>query len=158
MPYHSDFDGRIEIDPPLNSDERTFLLDFSATRHIQSGNGPLYVGRGRAAHVIDFNNPPAELPGLWCEWVPTDAGDALEASDAEGFYHPVEWMQFVVHYLLADTAVPFIEQHKHDDPRLDSFTCDHTLNGTIQVYGQEHDDVWRLTVRNNLVHIAAGSI
>lgn len=149
MGYTTYFKGEIEIDPPLNIKELNFLMQFAETRRIHREQGPYYVaGQGRVlpdarvGGVINNNNPPDGQPGLWCDWIPTEDGDALVWNEAEKFYHGAEWMMYLIqHFLgeepLAKKELPFLQGH--------------ILNGTIEARGQDHLDTWLLVVEDNVV-------
>lgn len=152
MGYTTEFTGQIAISPPLNPTEIAYLNKFSETRRMERGNGPYFVegtgfaGQGRDGDVIDFNRPPEEQPGLWCQWVPTEDGAALEWNQGEKFYCAPEWMTYLINHFLKPGAwtAPL--------PEFATFTFDHTLDGVINAQGEEPDDAWQLVVMNNIVH------
>jgi len=150
MGYTTDFYGAVEVEPPLNEEEIKFLKKFNETRRMDRKNGPYYVdgsgfaGQGRDEDLINFNTPPEGQPGLWCQWVPSDDGKAIEWDGGEKFYESVEWMRYIIdHFIgqnpLAKKEIPFLEKH--------------TLNGTIEAYGEDRDDRWDLVVKNNEVWV-----
>jgi hypothetical protein len=143
MGYTTEFSGQISINPPLNEQEIEYLCDFCATRHMERGKGIYYVdashGHGDNSDVPDYNNN-GKLPGLWCHWVSTDDGTALEWDEGEKFYNAEEWMRFVIdHFLRPGHLAPM------------EFLQGHTLNGSILAQGEDINDRWRLIVENNEV-------
>lgn len=149
MGYTTEFYGRVTIDPPLNEQEIIYLRKFNESRRMDRAKGPYFVdgggwmGQDREADVRDYNNPPKGQPGLWCQWVPTDDGTAIEWDGGEKFYCSVEWMEYIIEHFLAPNAkaksvLPFLQ-------------ANHTVNGVIRAEGEERDDVWELVVEDNNV-------
>lgn len=159
MGYSTDFDGKITIEPALNAEEIDYLNKFSDTRRMDREKGPYYVDGGSGFMGLDTdsdirnqNSPPDGQPGLWCEIVPTDNGDALVWTDNEKTYDMAEWMAYIIEHFvgsnpLAKSELPFLQAH--------------TLNGTMSAQGEEADDMWLLHVENNVVStedlVATGS-
>lgn len=143
MGYTTEFRGEITISPALTPTLRTFLLDFSRTRRMKRAflgdpygpDGALYAdhdspnygqGKPTGGTVTDHNTPPQGQPGLWCQWIPTDDGDALVWDEAGKFYHYAEWMAYLVGNILAPLG----------------YRCD----GAIEWRGEEWNDTGTLTV------------
>ncbi len=148
MGYTTHFNGQINIVPLLNSKEVVFLTKFAASRRMDRKNGPYFVdgtgsfGQDRDDDIRNYNNPPAGQPSLWCQWVPTEDGDAIIWDEGEKFYESPEWMAYLIrHFLgtnpLAKEELPFLQGH--------------ILNGTISAQGEEPDDMWLLHVKDNQV-------
>lgn len=160
MGYTTYFVGAIKIDPPLNQDEINFLSRFSQTRRMKRTAGPYYVGGDddrSSGEIHDYNQPPDDQPGLWCQWVPNLDGTILEWDEGEKFYWPAEWMKYLIdHFLkpgaeaqaLLDGLPPQVKT------QFDNFTFNHTLNGEIEAQGEDSDDRWALIVKDNIVHTA----
>lgn len=148
MGYTTYFTGEIEIDPLLNVEELNFLMQFAETRRVKRTQGPYYIegtsrcGGGTKNGVIDGNASPEGQPGLWCDWIPTDAGDALVWNACEKFYNSSEWMLYLIQHFLGNDPMA-----KKELP----FLQGHTLNGTIEARGQDHLDTWLLVVEDNVV-------
>lgn len=149
MGYTTEFQGQINIDPPLNAAEIEYLQKFANTRRMDRANGPYFVdgggfkGQGHDADVRDHNRPPEGQPGLWCQWVPNADGTAIKWDEGEKFYYSQEWMTYLIdHFLkpgaLAASALPFLQ-------------ANHTLNGIIKAQGEDMDDRWKLVVADNVV-------
>lgn len=165
MGYHTDFAGSLTIEPPLNQHEVSFLVDLAETRRMKRTKGPLFVkgtgmyGQDRDPDIQDYNNPHPDQPGLWCQWKPGFTGDQVQPYDpsklewdgGEKFYDSPEWMVYIIRNLLAPTGRDYVAKHIDEDERLQHFTFDHVVNGTIQAFGEEHDDRWDLVVVDNVV-------
>lgn len=188
MGYQTIFNGEIEIVPPLNESERSFLEDFNQTRRMIRTKGPLFVGgsgwkgQGGDDDVLDHNRASGEKPygrafptdateeelkhyeeggqpGLWCQWTPAEDGASLAWDEGEKFYNASEWMRYIVTNLLSgESARAYVSQHLHEDERLKDFTFDHVLNGEIDADGEESDDFWRLVVTDSRVEVVDGKV
>lgn len=165
MGYSTDFWGEVRIDPPLNASEKSYLQDFASTRRMKRENGPYFVkatgfmGQGPDEDVQEYNGPDITQPGLWCQWVPTEDGSALEWDGGEKFYSSVEWMKYLINAFLSSEAKlktdleegAFEAQAWPVDERFKDFTFDHVVNGEIDAQGEDLDDRWKLTVEDNEV-------
>lgn len=131
MGHDTECSGRIHVSPPLNKAEVDYLLRFAGTRRVLRGNGPYFVdgtgyrGQGDDPDIIGDDQPAEGQPGLWCQWVPTEDGSAIQWDQEEKFYWGTEWMAYLIDTFLApgaaasqatgDTAAYFTE-----------FTFDHS--------------------------------
>lgn len=163
MGYTTDFTGEITVTPPLNASEISFLYDFNNSRRVDRKSGPLVVSGGPNPKYDDpdirnYNNPPADQPGLWCQWEATNEGESIEWDGNEKFYYADLWMKYLVDNLFGPQARAYINQHVGEDPRLKDFTCDHVLEGQIQAQGEDPDDRWVLVVEKNVVKVAEAVI
>lgn len=151
MGYTTDFTGSVTVEPPLNPDEIAYLRKFAETRRMDRTNGPYFVdgsgfaGQGHDPDIRDHNSPPEGQPGLWCNWVPTEAGDGIEWDGGEKFYDSVDWMRYLIDHFLRPGG------HAQGQPGFENFTFDHVVNGTIHAEGERRDDVWDLIVADNEV-------
>ena len=150
MGYTTEFVGSISITPPLNQQEIDYLEKFSETRRMDCEQGPYYVDRGGLAGqdnsdpgIRDYNRPPAGQPGLWCNWVPTEDGTAIQWNEAEKFYNSKEWMAYLIDHFLRSGA--------HAAGELHFLQANHVLNGTIKAQGEDIEDRWKLVVEDNVV-------
>jgi hypothetical protein len=107
MGYTNIFDGQISVEPPLNPEEITYLKKFADTRRMTCEQGPYYVNRGRFCgenrndpEIFNYNTPPDGQPSLWCDWVPTDDGGAIEWNGAEKFHDADEWMLYLIDHFI----------------------------------------------------------
>src|SRR5947207_635951 len=105
MGYTTDFKGEFSLDRPLSPEHAAYLTRFSETRRMRRNadmtallpdplreavglpvgvDGAFYIGdkdeagQTRSDDIVDYNNAPNGQPGLWCQWVPNEAGTALE--------------------------------------------------------------------------------
>jgi len=156
MGYTTEFEGRINVDPPLSPQEIKYLNKFSETRRMNCKQGPYYVGRSgfmgqddTDRGIINFNTPPEGQPSLWCQWIPTEDGSAIEWNGAEKFYNGAEWMAYLIEHFIGQN--PKAKGLKRDGkvPCL----CKHTLNGTITAQGEDANDAWLLHVRQNRITV-----
>lgn len=147
MGYSTDFEGRVQVTPPLNAEEIAFLKKFNETRRMDREKGPYHVdaggfmGQGHEPDIRDYNRPPAGQPSLWCGWEPTEDGTAIVWDGGEKFYSSVEWMQYLIdHFLrpgaLAKEQLPFLR-------------ANHQVSGEIVAQGEDASDSWCLVVENN---------
>lgn len=152
MGYTTEFEGRIEITPPLNAEEIEYLKKFNQSRRMHRTNGPYFAepgddfGQDHLPDIVNYNRPDPSQPGLWCGWEPTEDGTAIVWDGGEKFYHSVEWMQYLIeHFLkpacLAKLPLPFLQ-------------ANHVLNGRIDAQGEEDGDRWTLVVQDNKVTVA----
>jgi len=152
MGYTTTFEGQITVHPPLNPTEIAYLQKFAETRRMHRERGPYYVGAGgvagqaREADIINYNQPDPGQPGLWCQWVPTEDGTALEWDGGEKFYNSEEWLRYVIAHFLTGNAGDFREQNESE-----GFTFDHRADGEIAAQGEDIEDRWWLKVEGNLV-------
>lgn len=176
MGYTTDFYGEVSITPPLNPHEIAYLRAFSDSRRMQRRKGPYYAepgtncGQSHDDDVLDYNKPPHDQPGLWCQWEPTDDGTAITWNGAEKFYDSADWMAYLIDTFLRPGATAQQDLPGPDNPgacgrpewtypdALRHFTFDHICNGEIDARGESPDDVWRLVVRDNRVVVQHGEI
>jgi hypothetical protein len=160
MGYTTYFGGMMKIDPPLNEAERGYLRRFAEVRHMERGRGPYFVegsgyrGQGGDFDVTNVGSPPAGQPGLWCQWIPTEDGAALEWDEGEKFYEAERWMAYLIEHFLRPGACA----KSVDDPQFADFSFDHRLDGEIDASGEEPDDRWLLRVADNEVFIFEGRV
>lgn len=160
MGYTTEFFGSVEIKPPLNEAERSYLHRFAATRRMDRERGPYYVegggyrGQDHDPDVRDPNKPPPGQPGLWCQWVPNEDGTAIEWDGGEKFYEAEQWMVFLIEHFLK----PGARVADASDSQFEGFSFDHILNGEIGAQGEEYDDRWLLRVEQNRVSVLQGEI
>jgi len=160
MGYTTDFEGDVTVEPPLNAAEIQYLDRFAETRRMDRDHGPYYVegsgdfGQGGDPDIRNFNTPPDDQPGLWCQWVPTPDGTAIVWDGGEKFYHAEAWMKYIIQHFLQPKA----HASKVDDEQFAEFTFDHILNGEIYAQGEEANDTWKLIVRDNEVLTAEAQV
>ena len=147
MGYTTDFDGSMEISPPLTPEQVSYINKFSETRRMKRDpekasklpdplreavglpigeEGGYFVGgygfggQDKDDSIIEYNTPPAGQHGLWCHWVISGDGTGLEWDYGEKFYEFELWLEYIqVHFL-----TPWGSK----------------LNGEIHWQGEEWDD------------------
>lgn len=169
--YDTTFDGHINIDPPLNAAEISYINDFSGSRRMKRTGGPYVAdpgddfgqyggisGRGRQPkdEIIEFNDPPQGQPGLWCQWEATADGRALVWDGGEKFYDAPEWMAYLIDHFLKPGAV--VQDNVLQEERFELFSFNHVLDGTIEAQGEDPDDRWKLIVKDNEVLVSRGEV
>jgi hypothetical protein len=88
--------------------------------------------------VIDFNSPPIGQPGLWCRWVPTNDGSAIEWDGGEKFYYYAEWIEYLIAH--------FLKPWKY------------VVNGEVQWSGEENGDLGKIIIKKNVVTVKYGRV
>jgi hypothetical protein len=159
MGYTTDFDGNVEVNPPLNPVEIAYLQRFAETRRMRRSNGPYYLsdsdfGQAHEDDILDYNDPPEGQPSLWCNWTPSDGGGSIGWDGSEKFYESEWWMQYIIDHFLRPGAVAA----SSGDPQFEGFTFDHVVNGTIDAQGEDYADHWRLVVKDNEVSAVTPTI
>lgn len=160
MGYTTEFQGTINIEPPLNESEIAYLNKFADTRRMDRESGPYFVdgsgyfGQSEDADIRNYNEPPSGQPGLWCKWVPAADAAGLEWDGREKFYDAPEWMTYLIEHFLKHNA----KARYSSNPQFAGFSFDHTCNGIIEAQGEDPDDRWRLVVDNNSVRVQAAKI
>ena len=147
MGYTTEFKGQFKLDKPLSVADLNFLKKFNETRRMARNlpeeygvQGEFYVdgsgsfGQDREKSVIDYNTPPSTQPGLWCQWVPTEDGEAIEWDGGEKFYNYVEWIKYLIDKILKPRG--------------------YVLNGSVRWRGEDFDDDGTIIVEDNEVRTA----
>lgn len=78
MGYTTDFGGAFKLDRPLNVLQVTTLKEFAADRH----------------------DGEREVPGIWCQWVPSEDGESIEWDGNEKFYDYTAWLVYIIEKFL----------------------------------------------------------
>ena len=129
MGYTTEFDGQFDIVPPMKPEHVKYLRKFARSRRFRRNNkalenhpdplrtavelplgfeGEFFVGQAGdycddRTGSIDYNQPPSDQPGLWCDWEPSEDGLTFEWNGTEKFYYYTEWL----HYLLTRFLAPW---------------------------------------------------
>ena len=148
MGYTTRFEGSITISPPLNAEEIAYLKAFADSRRMLHAHGPYATDTERAPGVLDYNAPAEGQPGLWCQWVPTDDGTALEWDGNEKFYNATAWMAYLIEHFLAPGAQAI--------GKAPGIVGGHSLSGLVQAKGEEPGDIWHIVVSRNIVQERQG--
>jgi hypothetical protein len=165
MGYTTDFHGRFNLDRPLTPAHKAYLEAFAGSRRmarnatlaeklpdpirIAAGlpigqDGAYYVGgkddgnfgQNKDSSVIDGNSSGRSMPGLWCQWVPTNDGAGIEWDGGEKFYEYQEWLG----YLIANFLRPW----------------GYVVNGTVTWEGEDSSDKGKLIVKDNTISHKVG--
>jgi len=164
MGYNTAFEGHLTITPPLNVAEVSYLRDFSASRRYRRAGvsvSSLSVIPADSQHdAEDYNVPPADQPGLWCDFAPSAnpqrEASTLEWTGGEKTYYAPDWIEFLIDKLLSPSAREYLDAHLLDDPRLREFTADHVCSGSFRAYGEDRGDMWAIIVEDNVVSTHIG--
>jgi hypothetical protein len=122
--------------------------------YFVGGDG--FAGQGRDSSILCFNTAPGQpdtngatdwreawdrkremiragecQPGLWCQWVPSEDGQAIEWDGGEKFYEYEAWLRYIVENFLKPWG--------------------YVLNGQVTWSGEESDDMGVLIVEDNEV-------
>lgn len=165
MGYHTEFNGSFELNKPLTLEHAHYLQAFNETRRmarrpdsklltadpvrIAAGlpigedcayfvGGEGYAGQSRDSSIIDYNNQPAEQPGLWCQWRPNGDGTAIEWDENEKFYNYVEWLEYIIAHFLQPWG--------------------YVLGGEVYWQGADNADMGCITVTDNVVTVRRARI
>lgn len=153
MGYTTHFYGAVDITPPLNEHEISYLEDFNQTIHqTYADDRPLAVypaGTPRTGlpEVTNHFLAPAPKPGIHCGWtVSEDGSELVTAGDSDHDYDHPEWLAFLIEHLFdPENPDALIHRHRGDDPRLKHFTA-HTFRGVLAADGEGDDDDWYIFV------------
>lgn len=159
MGYTTEFKGEFKLDRPLAEAHRAYLKAFGATRHMKRDaalltdepdpircaaglpigeGGAYYIGSDANRYlpynepsILNLNSPPEGQPGLWCQWVPTPSGSAIEWDGVEKFYDYEKWIQYIIEHFLAPWG--------------------YRLNGTVEWRGEDWEDIGRIVITDNKI-------
>ena len=158
MGYHTEFEGQFFLDKPLEENHNKYLTKFSGTRRVKRNSSvvdtfkdPLrtavnlptgrdgcyyvgatgFAGQDRDSSVIDYNTPPADQPGLWCQWIPNEDGSSIEWDGGEKFYDYIPWLQYIITNFLSPWG--------------------YTINGKVSWRGENASDKGTIVVKDNKI-------
>ena len=165
MGYTTTFVGQFAVSPPLKFEHVNYINAFSGSRRMKRDarkaetlpdpvrlavglpvdlSGGYFVGGGGLAgqdddkSVLDHNSPPSGQPSLWCQWVATADGTAIEWDGGEKFYEYVVWIQYLIQHFFAPWS--------------------YVLNGEVRWQGEEDDDMGKTIINNNVVTTKKGRV
>ena len=161
MGYTTDFIGEFKLNKKLDEKTQKFLELLATTRRMkrdvsklpESGyeklgfdswgvQGEFFAkddgdcGQGDHESIVEYNNPPTTQPDLWCQWIPTEDGLAIEWDGNEKFYNYVEWLDYIVSNVLKPRG--------------------YKLDGQVDWAGEQQGDVGIIMVTDNVIKILAG--
>lgn len=162
MGYTTTFEGTFHFNKRLLDREFLYLCEFSRTRRMQRspeilldvpdpartavglplGEEACYFvnqewDEDSEISIVDYNSPPKNQPGLWCQWVPTADGGGIKWNGMEKFYYYVEWLQ----YLIDNFIEPW----------------DYILNGEVNWQGERSGDRGIILVEKNQIILPEGA-
>jgi hypothetical protein len=97
--------------------------------YFVAGGG--FHGQDRDASVLDYNRPPKNQPGLWCQWTPNEFGTAIVWDQGEKFYYYVEWLEYIINHFLTPWG--------------------YVVNGKVKWAGEDEADHGTIVVKDNKV-------
>ena len=130
MGYDTSFDGVFKLDRPLTPEHAAYLHAFADTRRMKRDvaitakmpdpvreavglglgkEGGYFVGacndnncgQSHSADILDYNEPPAGQPGLWCKWEPVELdADGIAWNGAEKFSAYTAWLTYLIAHFL----------------------------------------------------------
>lgn len=146
MGYTTEFNGKFNLNKKLDKETHEFLTKLASTRRMKRKlppeygiegefyvDGAGYAGQDREDSIVDYNKPPSTQPSLWCQWIPTHDGTAIEWDGGEKFYHYVDWIKYIIDKVLAPRG--------------------YSLSGVVDWRGEDWSDTGTIVVRDNKVGI-----
>lgn len=116
MGYTTEFIGKFKLNKQLTLDDNLWLQDFSAEDHRND----------------------EDVPGYYCQWIPSDDGWAIEWDENEKFNNYIEWLEWLIERFFAPKG--------------------YILNGQVRWEGEENDDIGLLVVANNKIMVKKAKI
>lgn len=154
MGYTTDFFGKFNLDKKLTDDQAEYLRLYADTRHYTRKGRPsdlmdkLNIPFGEDGEffaeeeehnprtkflIINYNEPPGDCPGLWCDWIPSEDNLGIEWNGSEKFYNYVDWLNFI----LKNFLVPW----------------GYNLTGYVRFQGEDESDKGYIRIKNNFAYI-----
>jgi hypothetical protein len=84
--------------------------------------------------IVDYNTPPLDQPGLWCQWIVNDG--ELEWDGNEKFYNYIEWLGYLI------------------DHFFEPWGC--KLNGDVEWQGEDSQDIGIIRITDNIISAQLG--
>lgn len=168
MGYTTNFRGHFTLDTPLTTEQGDYLRMFCDTRRMKRDKdvaatlkdplrvavglplGPdacYYVGLGEDhgqisdASILEYNDPPAGQPGLWCKWTVPDIGrkanQSIEWNGVEKFYDYIKWLEYIIKHFLEPWG--------------------RKVTGVVKWSGEEPGDVGKIIAKDNKLEIVEGT-
>lgn len=157
MGYDVFCNGEVEISPPLNEEEISYMRDFLAARHVQRVRGPYYAKGGDGvfgpnADIINRNAPGEEQLSLYSPLEVAEDGTTLCGPEDyvrhEGDHG--DWLCWLIEHLLGPAGRKHAGEAADVDERLGAFTFDHVLTGELWLEGEDGER-WMVEVKDNVV-------
>lgn len=83
--------------------------------------------------TTDYNRPPGNCPGLWCQWIVSKDRKYLEWDGGEKFHKYAEWLEYLIENFIAPSG--------------------YVLNGEVEYQGEDSDDRGTIRVSDNRITI-----
>lgn len=158
MGYTTEFRGKFKTDKPVDEDTYNLINGLATTRRMKRNpeelakrigkttedviklygkecqlwvNDKENFGSNKTPDVVDYNNPPNDQPGLWCQWEMRDDHQTIVWDEGEKFYNYVEWIRYIITNILKPKG--------------------YILNGEIDWRGEDFYDQGTIIVENNEV-------
>ena len=85
-------------------------------------------GTDSGGAAVSFNQPPPSQPTLWCQWTPSDNGEAIGWGGGEKFYEYTAWLQYLMNHFLKPWGV--------------------SLSGEVKWSGEDPDDRGKIVIED----------
>lgn len=165
MGYATEFEGKFTITPPLQPAHRDYLNFFASTRRMKRNEtlasqlpdpkrqavvlpigkdasyfvgGAGFLGQDEDKSILDYNTPPQDQPGLWCQWKASDDGNHLAWDETEKFYCYTEWLKYLVEHFLGP--------------------WDYKLNGIVNYRGENMHDLGHIRAVDGIINQVEGEL
>ncbi len=154
MGYETIFKGSFYFNKSPSEKLKTYINSFSKTRHMKRDpeiikkidlnwkehcfngilgiEGSYYIKENTENDnsILNYNTPPSEQPGLWCDWIINECGN-LCWDGIEKFYSYDIWLKYLIeHFFKSENLI---------------------LNGEVRFEGQDSEDKGFIIVKNNIV-------
>lgn len=160
MSYETKIQGQFALYHPLEPNQTLYLQTFSNTRRMKRKasiarnmpdpiriNAKISLGKdaqfftgGIGLHgqdkdpsIINFNQPPASQPGLWCPWTIFSDNQTIIPIHTKTPYEFNSWLHFIIEN--------FVKRWNN------------TLNGSIIWQGEKIEDRGKTIVKDNVIQI-----
>lgn len=146
MGYSTDYFGQIEISPPASDTITKFINKFCHTRRVKrkvsqifGPEGAFYIygnddyQLGKDKNVIDYNSPPHQQPGVWCDLQISKDGKYLEWNGNEKTYELPSWIDYLIEFVFKPNG--------------------YILNGDLEFQCEDEEYQGMVSVKNNNVEI-----
>ena len=156
MGYRTQFIGDLEIQPPLNDAEFSYLVAFAESRRCRRPQGPYWVPDNPVAADTeyddlpddDYNRPARGQPELWCPWVPGSARHLVIDSNGDGkHYAPGRWLQYLLTHFLRPGGLARGDASGF----FDDFTFDHEVVGLMAACRDDTGELWLIRPEGDVV-------
>jgi hypothetical protein len=167
MGYTTDFEGHFTVTPALTPEHALYLQHFGQSRRMKRdpkkaeklndpvrlavglpigveggyfvGNAETDSGQVHDDSIIEYNLPPKDQPGLWCQWEPNrNDPTVIEWDGTEKFYDYTEWLKYLIDNFLK--------------------RWEYKLNGEVTWQGENSGDMGIIRVDDNVIEVGEGEV